>query len=118
MKKLLMIGAAILAMQAIPALAEDGSNGGPEGKKSRGMHMFDMQDTNNDSVISQEEFTAFTKKRFDEIDANKDGKITKDEAKAHHEAMKAKWKEKRAQMKKEKEAAAGDDSAPAAAPTE
>jgi Ca2+-binding EF-hand superfamily protein len=100
MKKLLLLGAAILTVQALPALAEDG---GKKGEKH--MKMFEAQDTDKDGAISESEFQAFTKKRFDEIDGNKDGKVTKEEAKTHHEAMKAKWKEKREAMKKAKEGA-------------
>lgn len=100
MKKLLMLTAAVLALQALPALAQDG---GPDGGKKhhRGEKFFEMQDTNKDGVISEDEALANAKKRFGEMDGNKDGKITKEEAQTHHEAMKAKWKEKRAEMKKD-----------------
>ncbi|PZQ45439.1 MAG: hypothetical protein DI551_07385 [Micavibrio aeruginosavorus] len=95
MKKILMLGAAILTLQALPALAQDGAP--PEGGKGghRGERMFEMQDTNKDGVVSKDEFQAFSTKKFDELDANKDGNITKEEGKAHHDAMKAKWKEMR-----------------------
>ena len=96
MRKILMLTAAVLAFQALPALAEDG---GPKGGEKHGNRMFEEQDTNKDGAISEDEFVAFSKKRFVETDANKDGKVTQDEAKAHHDAMKAKWKEKRAEMK-------------------
>ncbi len=98
MKKLFLLSAAILAVQALPVLAQDGPPpAGHEGGKKgdRGARMFEMQDTDKDGAISEAEHSAFTKKRFDEMDANKDGKVTKDEAKAHHDAMKAKWKERR-----------------------
>ena len=58
----------------------------------------------------QEKLTAsFGKSVFDfkqekdifsfEMDADKNGSVTKDEAKAHHEAKKAEWEKKKAEMK-------------------
>ena len=38
-------------------------------------------------------------KLFQQADANKDGKITKEEGKAHHEAKKKEWDKKRAERK-------------------
>ncbi len=103
MKKLMMLSAALLAMQAVPALAQDGPKPHKDGK---GMErFFEKQDANKDGVISEDEAVAAAKARFAEVDANKDGKVTKDEAKAHHDAMRAKWKEKREEMKKLKEEA-------------
>lgn len=101
MKKLMLLSAAVLALQAIPALADDHEGG----KKDRGAKMFDMQDTNKDGMISESEFVDHAKKRFTDMDGNKDGNVTKDEAKSHYEAKKAEWKEKRAKMKAAKEAA-------------
>ncbi len=102
MKKLLMLTAAVFALQAMPAMAQDGHPPeGKDGKKGpRYEKMFEEQDTNKDGKVSADEFAAFNKNRFDEIDANKDGSVTKEEAKTHHDAMKAKWKEKRDEMKK------------------
>lgn len=101
MKKMLMLTAAILALQALPALAE-GSGGHPEGGKrmDKGSKFFDMQDTNKDGAVSEEEMLTFAKARFAEMDGDKDGKVTKEEAKTHREAMKAKWKEKHGDKKK------------------
>ena len=45
---------------------------------------------------------------FAAVDADKDGKITKEESKTHSETMKKKWKEKREELK------AGDVPPPAA----
>lgn len=92
---MLFAAAAILALQAIPAMAEEGK---PHHKgKDRGAmmeKMFEEQDTDKNGSISEAEFQAFSKKKFDAMDANKDGSVTKDEIKAHHEAKKAEWKAK------------------------
>lgn len=121
MKKLLMLTGALLALQAIPAMAQDeGAPPPPAGEKmmhkgeNRGEKMFEQKDTNKDGVISESEFMDGAKKRFSEVDGDHDGKITKDEAKTHHESMRAKWKEKREAFKKAKET--GD--APVEKPTE
>lgn len=94
-KTMLFAAAAILALQAIPAMAEEGK---PHHKgKDRGAmmeKMFDEQDTDKNGSISEAEFQAFSKKRFDEMDVNKDGSVSKDEVKAHFEAKKAEWKAK------------------------
>ena len=100
MKKILVLSAAILALQAMPVLAEEGGPK-PDGNHGKGMdRMFEMQDTNKDGAVSEDEYLAFGKARFAETDANKDGKITKEEIKAHRDAMREKYKA----MKKEQEA--------------
>lgn len=60
-----------------------------------GDRFFAHLDTNNDGKITRAEAEKFETDRFNAVDANKDGAITRDEIKAHHEAMRAKWKEKR-----------------------
>lgn len=92
MKKLLLLSAAALVFQATPVLAEDAA-----GKHKGGM--FEKGDTNGDGVITQEEFLETAKKKFAEMDADGDGSITQEEGKAAHEAKRAKWKEKREEMK-------------------
>jgi len=51
---------------------------------------FEALDTNKDGKVSKEEWLA----HFDEMDANKDGSIDEAEMKKHHEAMKEKKHEK------------------------
>lgn len=66
---------------------------GVEGKGC-GSHkgkMFEETDTNNDGVISHEEFSAKAERRFKKIDTDGDGKITKEEVKNHHAVMKGKY---------------------------
>ena len=98
MKKLMMLGAAILALQAIPALAQDAppppGNGKPPHEGKGPGRFFEKLDTDKDGKISKAESAAAEERRFKEMDADGDGFITKEEAKAHHDAMRAKWKEK------------------------
>lgn len=121
MKKMLMLGAALLTMQALPALAEDSAKSPDGQKKPRAERMFEEQDTNKDGAISAEEAATHAKKRFEEVDTDKDGKVTKGEAKAHHEAMRKKWKQRKEEMRaklgKEKPADASKEK-PADAPKE
>lgn len=94
MKKLFLLGAAFLALQAVPALAEEGKGGKHhEGK------FFDMQDANKDGVVTEDEAVSFAKAKFAEVDADKDGKLTKEEAKTHRDKKRAEWKAKREEMK-------------------
>ena len=95
MKKIMMLTAAVFALQALPALAEDG--GAKHG--DRGARIFEKLDTDKDGKISEAEQVAHAKERFAAMDANKDGFVTKEEGKAHHEAKKAEWKKKREEMK-------------------
>ncbi len=110
MKKYLVLSALGLAFAASPVLAGDhGDDGGHKHKKG-GHHgkmmdkMFEKDDLDGDGAISKEEFDKAGAARFDAMDGDKDGKVTKDEAKAHMEAKKAEWKKK-----KEEKAKAGSD---------
>lgn len=103
MKKIVMLGAAVLALQSIPALAED--HAPMDGKPHRGLEkMFEKQDANKDGAISEEEFLTSSKERFTDMDANKDGKLTKEEVEAKRAEMKKKWEERKAEMKAKKDA--------------
>jgi Ca2+-binding EF-hand superfamily protein len=106
MKKILMLSAAVLALQAIPALAQEHGD-----KGARGAKMFEKQDTNGDGVITEEEFVARAKEHFTMMDGNKDGKVTKEES----EAAFAKMREKMKEHRKDKEGAA-PEAAPVAPP--
>jgi len=59
-------------------------------------------DTNKDGAISQAEFMAAAMKRFDAEDTNHDGKITKEERAAAHEARKEARQDARAAKKADK----------------
>ena len=93
MKKLLMLTAAVFALQALPALAEDGAKDG--NKHDRGGKFFEHMDTNKDGKITEAESVENAKARFKEMDGNSDGSVTKEEMKAHWEAKKAERKAKR-----------------------
>ena len=71
---------ALVSAQALPKpmpapatkpVTPPGAPGAPEAKPTR----FDEIDTNHDGFISRDEFLAAEKKRFDEFDTNHDGKI-------------------------------------------
>lgn len=101
MKSSLPLAAVILALGfSTPALAEDGHKGDHHKGK-----MFEKHDTNGDGVVSKAEFLAVHTEKFDEIDADNSGDITKDEADAHFEVMKEKMKERWADRKAKREAA-------------
>ncbi len=93
MKKLLTLGAFALAFSATPALADH------HGGEHKG-DMFAKHDTNGDGVVSEAEFLEHAKERFSKMDTDGNGEVSKEET----EAMKAKWKEKRAEMKAKKSA--------------
>lgn len=115
MKKILLLSAAVLALQVVPALAEEGPAGG-EGKKApRHEGMFEKQDTNGDGVVSETEFLERGKVMFKEMDGNGDGNVTKEEARAHFEKKHAEREAKRAEMKAKKDAAPKEAPAPAPA---
>lgn len=123
MKKIMMLGAAILALQALPALAQDGGPGpGPEGKQHPGAgRFFDKLDADKDGSVTEQEFLEAHKKKFAEMDANKDGKVTKDELESRRAEMKKKWEARKAEMEAKKvegKPAEKPADAPAEAPAE
>ena len=94
MKKVLLLGAAVLTLNAIPALAEDGPKGKHHDGGKKMEKMFADQDANGDGKVSKDEFVAHATKRFEEMDSDKDGGLTKEEIKAHFDAKRAEWKAK------------------------
>lgn len=78
--------------------AKTGERGKHHRMGGRGHHgggaMMRMADTNNDGVVSPAEFTAGALQRFDRMDANSDGQITKEERQTAREQMRGKWREK------------------------
>lgn len=100
MKKILMLTAAVFAIQTLPAMAQDGA----PPKDGKRPDFFAMFDTNGDGQISEAEHLAHAKERFKEIDANGDGVVTREESKAHHDAKRAEMKKKHAERKAKKDA--------------
>lgn len=106
-KKLMMLAATALMMQATPVFADN--HGGPDGE--RGKHkgkMFEMHDTDGDGVVTKDEFLSHAEERFGKMDADGDGKITKEESAEAHKAMKEKFKEKRKEFKERRGGPDGD----------
>ena len=95
-----------LSLMATPALAEhhEGQHGGD--KDGRHKAMMAKVDTDKDGKISRAEFQARGEQMFKEADANGDGFITPEEGKAAHEARREKWKARKAEYMKKREAAA------------
>lgn len=62
---------------------------------------FKKSDINGDGALSKEEFLARSEKRFNEIDADHDGKIAPKEMKAHRQAKQAAHAKRLAEKAKE-----------------
>lgn len=91
MKKLkigLLGGVAALAMaMTVPALSH-----AEPGKGGHGGKLFEMADTDKDGAISQAEFRAGAEARFNKMDIDGDGVLTKEEVKAAHEKAREAFK--------------------------
>ena len=69
-------------------------DGRRDGRRFRGMHglgghMFEMADANRDGRVTLQEAQAAALKHFDMADANRDGQVTPDERRQMHERMRA-----------------------------
>ena len=73
-----------------------------EGKARHGHGMFQRIDANKDGKITKAEAKNFADARFSKMDANKDGAITKAEAKKFHEERRAEHQKKRAEHQKKR----------------
>lgn len=102
MKKILTLTVLGLALAATPALADNHEGGGKRGGGHKGGKMFEKHDTNGDGVISKAEFLTHAEERFSKMDADGSGDVTKDEAKAAHQAMREKMKERRQEWKEKR----------------
>lgn len=111
LRKALLSALTLGVLAAVPAMAEDAKH---DGAHAAGVEMKNPADTDGDGFLSRAEFDAANAKRFAEMDSDSDGKISKDEHKAHREAKKAEWKEKRQEWK-EKRAERKGETAPAPA---
>ena len=86
-----LMGAAFALVAGVGIATASGHEGGDKAGK-KGHHMFEKMDTDGDGKISPEEHEAMAAERFSEMDSNGDGFVDKSEMKAHHKAMKEKWK--------------------------
>jgi hypothetical protein len=116
----ILVAAAFLLGTSLPVLAQDAQKNMQPNNSQHGKTMFEEMDTNNDGVISKDEFMASAGKRFDKIDANHDGKISHDEVEAFHKAQLEKLNKMREELKKQQAqqpaAAPAAPAAPAKAP--
>jgi len=98
----LLLSALLLGAFAAPAMATDTP---PSADAHGGRHDKMMNaDTDGDGFLSKTEFMAVHEKRFTDMDKDTDGKISKDEMKAHRETMREKFKEKKAEWDAKKDA--------------
>ncbi len=119
MKKILMLGVAVLALNAAPSFAEDKAAAPVDAPKHHKGDMLKEIDADGDGAVSKAEFLAFHEKRFGEMDADKDGKISKEEHEAKRAEWKAKMKERREnRLKKDVPVEAPAADKPAEAPAE
>lgn len=95
-KAMLAIPVMVLSLTAHPAFAADA---GAEQAKQDASAGFKAADTNGDGGLSRDELAKTTrfqfrtvKANFDQMDANKDGKVTPEERDAWVEAQRAKVK--------------------------
>lgn len=96
MKKLLYSALAVSIVGASALAANVYASGdGYHGKGKRAEKMFNRLDTNNDSLVSMEEFLVKAQERFHEFDADKDGSVSLAEAKEHLKSWKGKWHHKK-----------------------
>lgn len=84
----LLAGLLAVGLMSAPVVFAD-NHGGKGGK------MFEKHDTNGDGVISKAEFLTHAEERFAKMDADGNGEISKEEAKAYKKAMKEKRKERK-----------------------
>ena len=94
-KNIVMLAAVILMCQATSVFAEDK----PE-KPRHEKHM--SHDSDGDGMISESEFLAKAKERFAKMDANDDGKISREEAQKARQNKREKMKEFREKRQENK----------------
>ena len=75
--RMALFGAALIGAAA-PALAQPGPPPGPRGERGPGM-MFDRIDANKDGRVTWEEAWAYVQARFAAADTDKDGRLTQAE---------------------------------------
>lgn len=94
-KRLILLSAVLVAFGSGHVLADHHGEGG----KGKGK-MFEKHDVDGDGTISKDEFLKHAEERFNKIDADGSGSVSKDEAKAKHEEMRKKMKDRRMDRKK------------------
>lgn len=74
--------------------------------------MLEKVDTDKDGAISLQEHEAHTAQKFKEMDANGDGKATKEEIEAYYQAKREKWGHKGGHHCEDKDESASPATAP------
>ncbi len=116
MNKLTFLFSSLLLASAVQAQESDQSDVLPEAtEQARGEHrlhrrghgkmhklMLEKVDTNKDGQIDLNEFLAHAEARFQKMDINSDGYVTKEEGREVSREMRARMKEKRAEIRKKR----------------
>lgn len=93
-----LVGAAAPASFAAPGRPDHGPGRGPERAMMQDLmfvRLLKNADANKDGKISKEEVAAWEETTFAAIDANKDGILTPGEMRTYREARREEWREKR-----------------------
>ncbi len=95
-KRILTLASILSVLAFAPAFAQEApKEDGPEGK---GGGRFEKVDTNGDGFVTKEEMLTAHRDRIDKmfvkLDTDKDGKLSKEELKKGHEEMRSKWKDR------------------------
>lgn len=109
MKNKLMAAALLAALATTAsqaAFADDHKEKGPRGDKGMEHHM--KADTNDDGMISLDEFLTMKKQRFAEMDTNNDGNLSREEMRDAHKKYRKKFKEMR-QERRQKNDSGNDE---------
>lgn len=93
MKKILMLAVTGMVFMSPAAIAGHHNDGDHKGK------MFEKMDTNNDGVITKDEFMSKHEQKFNEMDADNNGEVTREEAKAAMEKWRGKMKDRKENRK-------------------
>ena len=91
----MMITVAVAMMVSPIAYADEVVDLNDKSQHKRGGKLFKKADKNDDGVVSKKEFVASLEARFDKIDADNSGDITKEEARAHAKSRRSAMKERK-----------------------
>ena len=106
MKKIVMVITLCLFASVYVRAQEAADSGKREEFNKRMEKIVDEIDVNKDGKFDLTEFLAHAEERFNRIDANSDGYITREEGKAAHKAMREKhhrWAKERKEKLESKE---------------
>ena len=105
MKKLITLTALAFVFSVPYAVAEDGAQDHSKRPGHKMGGMFAEKDLDKDGAVSKSEFLKAAEKRFSTIDSNGDGKITRDESRAHHKKMKDRRHERKEKRQERRDGA-------------